>query len=66
MNPLFQQLNSQTNMQNGFMNRFLRFKKEFSGDPHQMVQQMLNSGRITQQQYNDAVQKANQLMQMMK
>lgn len=66
MNPLYQQINSQPNTQNGFMNRFLRFKKEFNGDPQQMIQQMLNSGKISQSQYNQAVSMANQLMGMMK
>ena len=39
--------------------------KAKGGDPNQMIQQMLNSGRITQSQYNDAVQRANQLMSML-
>ena len=65
MNPLFQQINSQPSPQNAFMNRLNAFKKSFSGDPQQAIQQMLNSGRISQQQYNEAVQKANQIAKMM-
>ena len=60
MNPLYN-----SNMQN-IMKRFEQFKSMFSGNPQQQVQQMLNSGRITQSQYNDAVQKANELYKMMK
>lgn len=66
MNPLYQQMNSQPSGGNGFVNRFQQFKKQFNGNPQQMIQQMLNSGRISQSQYNDAVQKANQIMSMMK
>ena len=34
------------------------------GDPNQRIQQMLNSGKVTQSQYDAAVQRANQIMQM--
>ena len=45
--------------------QFNQFKNNFSGDPRQQVQQLLNSGKITQQQYNEAVQKANALAKML-
>lgn len=66
-NPLFNLLqgNPQSTMQNGILGRFRTFQSQFKGDPRQTIQQMLNSGRITQAQYNDAVQKANSLMQML-
>ena len=35
--------------------------KSRGGDPNQMIQQMLNSGRITQAQYDDAVKRASSL-----
>jgi hypothetical protein len=60
MNTLYQQMNN-----NGFMARFSQFKQMFKGDPQQQVQQLLNSGRISQEQYNAAVQKANTLAKMM-
>ena len=66
MYPLYQQINSQPSGGNGFASRFQQFKKQFNGNPQRMIQQMLNSGRISQSQYNDAVQKANQIMSMMK
>ena len=43
------------------MRRFQQFQKNFRGDPREQIQQMMNSGRITQDQYNRAVQMANQL-----
>ncbi len=63
-NPLFNMLSGQMQM-NPFMQRFNQFRQMFRGDPKQQVQQMLNSGRITQAQYNQAVQTANQMMKMM-
>ena len=42
-----------------------QLKNSFHGDPNQQIQQMLNSGKVTQQQYNDAVQKAQQIMRML-
>lgn len=41
------------------------FKNNFKGDPQQQIQQMLNSGRVTQAQYDNAVKQANQIAKMM-
>jgi hypothetical protein len=46
------------------MQRFMQFKQSFRGDPRMQIQQMLNSGQISQAQYNQAVQVAQQLQQM--
>lgn len=59
-NYLFNQLN-----QSDMVKRFNEFRNTFKGDPRQQIQQMLNSGRITQAQYNQAVQKANELARML-
>lgn len=64
MNPLFQQMRPMM-PQNNVMQRFMQFRQQFQGDPRQQVQQLLNSGKISQQQYNQAVQMANQLRSMM-
>ena len=45
--------------------QFMNFKNNFRGDPRQQIQQMLNSGQISQQQYDQAVQMAQQLRQML-
>lgn len=63
-NPLFQMMGQQM-PQNSLIQRFRQFQQNFHGDPRQQVQQMLNSGRITQDQYNQAVQMANQLQRML-
>lgn len=41
-----------------------QFKKTFQGDPRQQVQQLLNSGKVTQEQYNQAVRMADQLRKL--
>lgn len=53
-----------TGFQN-MMQRFQQFQQMFRGDPKQQVQQLLNSGKISQQQYDQAVQMAKQFQQMM-
>lgn len=61
MNPLFNMMQGQ----NGLMQRFQQFQQMFRGDPRQQVQQMLNSGKVNQSQYNQAVQMAQQFARMM-
>lgn len=63
-NPLFSMMGGQQPM-NGLMQRFQQFQRTFQGDPRQQVQQLLNSGRVSQAQYNQAVQMAQQLQRMM-
>ena len=48
------------------LQQFLKFRNTFQGDARTQIQSLLNSGKITQEQYNQAVQMANQLMHMMK
>lgn len=64
MNPLYNQLMSSNT--NPMFSRIKQFKQMFSGDPKQMVQQMLNSGRITQAQMNQYIQQANEIYKMMR
>ena len=52
-------------MNNDFMTRFNQFRNMFSGDPKQQIQQLLNSGRVTQSQYDAAVKKADELFKML-
>ena len=47
-----------------FMNRLNQLKAG-GGDPNQMIQQMLNSGRVSQSQYDQAVRMAQQIQQML-
>lgn len=60
-NPLYESLNKNNNI----IQQFNQFKQNFKGDPKQRVQQMLNSGKISQSQYNQAVQKAQLLQSLL-
>lgn len=61
MNNLFRSLGG-----NDMVNQFRQFQAMFKGDARAQVQALLNSGRVSQAQYNHAVQMANQLQQMLK
>lgn len=47
------------------MQQFNQFRQTFQGNPQQQIQQLLNSGKVSQQDYNQAYQIAQQLQQMM-
>ena len=64
MNPLYQQMMPQM-PQNNRIQRFMQFRQQFKGNPQEQVQQLLNSGRITQADYDRAVQMANQFKSML-
>lgn len=62
MNPLFNLLGGgRSVLPPNLMSAFQQFKSTFRGDPRQQIQQMLNSGKISQEQYNNAVRMANEL-----
>lgn len=68
-NQLFNMLggNSQPgplgNMQN-MLQQLNQFRQSFQGDPKQQVQQLLNSGKMSQAQYNQLSQMATQIQKM--
>lgn len=62
-NSLYQQLN---NNSNGLINKFNEFRNNLQGDPQQMVQQLLQSGRMTQAQYNQLSQMANEFQNLLR
>ena len=63
-NPLFEQMN-----QNSLQNRVSDLRKQIQQlkstgiDPNAKIQELLNNGSVTQEQYNAAVQKAQQFRQ---
>jgi hypothetical protein len=66
-NPLFEALGGGVNPQfQQLVQRFQQFKSTFQGDPQQEVQKMLQSGKITQQQLNQAQSFAQQFQTLMK
>ena len=60
MNPLYQQMNN-----NDFVSRFRRFQQMFHGDPQKQVQELLNSGKVSQAQYDNAVKQAQNLRKIL-
>ena len=46
------------------MQKFNQFKQSFNGNASQQIQQMMNSGRVNQSQYNQAVRMAQQFQRM--
>lgn len=61
-NKLYDQFGN-NNPYNGMITNFNKFAQNLKGNPQEQVQQLLNSGKISQAQYNQAVQKANALRQ---
>ena len=49
----------------GTIQQFMQFKQNFKGNPQEQIQQMLNSGKITQAQYNNAVKQAQQFQKFL-
>ena len=66
MNPIYQQLNGNSNQYGNLIQRWNQFKAGFNGDARAQVQELLNSGKVTQQQYNQAQAMANQLRSILK
>lgn len=67
-NPIFNAMMQNTpfgNVQN-LINQYQQFRNTFKGDPQQKVQEMLNSGKITQQQINQAQNLATQFRQFIR
>ena len=52
------------NMQ-AMIQKLNQFKQSFQGDPKQQVQQLLNSGQMSQNQYNQLSQMATQIQNML-
>ena len=67
MSSLYNDFNpNPTNKMGDFINQFNQFKSTFSGNPEQQVKQLLQSGRMSQEQFNQFAQTANQLRQLLK
>ena len=67
MNSLFNDFQpQQTNQMNNFLTQFNQFKSTFTGNPEQQVRQLLSSGRMSQEQFNQFAQTANQLQKLIR
>lgn len=59
-NPLFNQFNG------GIIKQFNDFANNFKGNPQEQVMNLLKSGKMSQQQFNQLQQQANQFMEILK
>ena len=59
-NPLFQLLN-----QNDILSRFEIFRNSFNGDPQEQVKRMLDTGQMSQEQFNQIAKQATTLRKML-
>jgi len=69
MNDLFQQFGGNVPMPGGIGNlvqQFNQFRASFQGNPQQQVQQLLSSGKMTQEQFNQLAGLANQFQRLLK
>ncbi len=65
-NPLFTQFGRAVpNGVEQIVQQVRSFKEQFKGDPRQKVQELLNSGQITQAQFNELAQQAQEILRFM-
>lgn len=65
MNSLFNTMLGNTPM--GYLiNQYQNFRRTFNGDPQKKIQEMLNSGQITQAQVDQARSMATQFQKLLK
>lgn len=64
---LFQQFNNENNFQNqnSLINKFQEFRRTFQGNPRQMVEQLMRNGQMSQAQFNQLSQQANQFLKLL-
>ena len=61
-NPLFHALGGNQTAANPIVQQIMVFKNQFHGDPQQKVQELLNSGKMTQEQCNSLMQQAQTIL----
>lgn len=70
-NPIYQAMGGNMQLPGPFGNMnqmkqaYAQFRNNFQGDPKQKIQEMLQSGQISQAQLNQAQQMAQQLQQFL-
>lgn len=65
---LFQQLNNSMSGNNPFamIQKFNEFRQNFTGDPKQIVEQLLQSGRMSQEQFQKLSQMASEFQKFVR
>ena len=65
MNPLFNAMGNQSNPMADIIRQARDFRKQFNGNPRQEVERLLQTGKMSQQQFNQFSQIAQQVVQAM-
>ena len=65
MNPLFNMMGNKLNPMADIIRQARDFKNQFNVNPLQEVERLLNSGKMSQQQFNQLSQIAQQVVQAM-
>ena len=61
MNSIFNQMGGNNNM----ISAFMQFSRNLKGDPKQQVMDLLKSGKMSNQQFQDIQEQAKQFAQML-
>ena len=64
-NPILSHLpNNKGKGNNNIVSKFFEFKNNFTGDPQQKINDMLNSGQVSQKDVDEATRLANMVKMM--
>lgn len=64
-NPLYNNFSNQSNPMADLIRQAKDFKRQFNGNPRQEVERLLQTGRMSQQQFNQFSQMAQQIVRAM-
>ena len=64
-NPLFNAMGNQTNPMADIIRQARDFRKQFTGNPRQEVERLLQTGQMSQSDFNRLSQMAQQIVQAM-
>ena len=64
MNPLYERFGSQPSQNQSMLQQFNQFASNFRGDPKTKVEELIRSGQMTKEQFNEYSQMATALRKM--
>lgn len=65
-NPLYNQFGNKGNSPQDIIQQVKEFQKTFKGNPEQIVKQMVASGQLPQNVFNELAQQANSILPILK
>lgn len=64
MNPLYERFGSQPSQNQSMLQQFNQFASNFRGDPKAKVEELIRSGQMTKEQFNEYSQMATTLRKL--